>query len=319
MSYAIPRRAHVFSRRGIAFAVIASVGLPLHIASAQIGGLVKRATKKVGEQQVEKQADKRVEPVALSSPGAAPKFDDVTLELTDDRVAQIIRGLSAGRAVLDGANGSPSRATLVARRDDAARQSAALSDQNAKAFAAYDAKRDAAMRCRNDASSAYREKYNKENEERQKEFQQKAMSDPAFRDKAMATAQKMAIAQQKGDTAELRRLMTELNGTAEAAGADSIAADKACGSLPPKPAARVQIEKLDAEANKLTDEIRKLEEQSAATEVKESGMTERQFQMARERVEAYLSAAKYKSQPRGFSANELTAIGARRAALEKEM
>jgi hypothetical protein len=81
----------------------------------------------------------------------------------------------------------------------------------------------------------------------------------------------------------------------------------------------VQIEKLDAEANKLTDDIRKLEEKSAATEVKESGMTERQFQMARERVEAYLSAVKYKSQPRGFSANELTALGARRADLEKVM
>src|SRR5690348_2529028 len=119
MSYAIAFRAHLLSRRGIALAVVVSMGLPLHIASAQIGGLVKRATKKVGEQQVDKQVDARAEAVAPSSPGAAPKFDDVTLELTNDRIAQIIRGLSAGRAVLDGANGSPSRATLVARRDEA--------------------------------------------------------------------------------------------------------------------------------------------------------------------------------------------------------
>jgi len=56
-----------------------------------------------------------------------------------------------------------------------------------------------------------------------------------------------------------------------------------------------------------------------ATEVKESGLEERQFLMARERVEAYLSAMKYKSQPRGFSAGELEALGAQRASLEKVM
>ena len=41
--------------------------------------------------------------------------------------------------------------------------------------------------------------------------------------------------------------------------------------------------------------------------------------MARERIEAYLSSVKYKSEPRGFSANELEALGARRGDLEKVM
>jgi len=49
------------------------------------------------------------------------------------------------------------------------------------------------------------------------------------------------------------------------------------------------------------------------------GLNERQFFMARERIEAYLSAMKYKSQPRGFSGPELEALGARRADLEKVM
>jgi hypothetical protein len=319
MSHAHSNCARAHSRRGIAVVVVASLALPLHNASAQLGGLVKKARDKVVEQQVEKQVEKRVNPVA-SDPGAPPQFDDVNLELTNDRISQIIRGLSAGRAVLDGANGSPSRATLIAQRDDAARQSADLSQKNSKAFDAYYEKRDASQRCRNDAINASREKRQQANDQRAKEFQAKAMSDPAFREKAMAVAQKIAIAQQKGDTAEVRRLMIELNGGApETASADSIAADMACGSLPPEPAAMVQSERLNAQANKLTEAIRQLEEQSAATEVKESKLEERQFHMACERIEAYLSAMKYNSQPRGFSAGELQALGARRADLEKVM
>ena len=80
-----------------------------------------------------------------------------------------------------------------------------------------------------------------------------------------------------------------------------------------------QADKLNAQANKLSEDIRGLEEKSAATEVKESKMNERQYHMARERIEAYLSAMKYKSQPRGFSAGERDALGSRRADLEKVM
>lgn len=319
MSYAYSTRARAFSRRGIAAAVVASLAVPFHGAHAQLGGLVKKAKDRVVEQQVANQVEKRVNPAA-SNPGAPPKFDDVTLELTNDRVSQIIRGLSAGRAVLDGANGSPSRATLIAQRDQAANQSADLAQKNSKAIDAYTVKRDESQRCRNDAIHASREKRQHANDQRMKELQAKAMSDPAFREKAIAMAQKMAVAQQKGDTAEVHRLMIELNGGApESDNVDSLAADKACGSLPAQPAAMVQSEKLNALANKLTESIRQLEQQAAETEVKESKLTERQYQMARERIEAYLSAVKYNAEPGGFSAGERQALGAHRADLEKVM
>ena len=320
MPYSHIDRAHQLSRRGLAIAIVVALGLPAHNATAQIGGLVRKAKDKVVDQQVNKQVEKRTSVGGASNGGAAPTFDDVTLELTTDRVAQVLRGLTAGRAVLDGANGSPSRASLIARRDDAARKSAALSDANNKAFEAYYQKRDATQRCRSDAERASSDKRQQANEQKQKEFQAKAMSDPAFREKAMAAAQKIAAAQQRGDTAEMRRLMTELNGGAgNDSRADSIAADKACGPLPPKPAAMAQMEQLDAQANSLSDQIRKVEESSSATEVKESGLTERQYLMARERIEAYLSAMKYKSQPRGFTPRELEALGARQGDLEKAM
>ena len=318
MSYipaAIPHRAHMVSRRGLAITAIAALALPFHNASAQLGGLVKKARDKAIEQQVEK----RVGGSAASNADAPPKFDDVTVELTADRVAGIVRGLSAGRAVLDGANGAPSRAALVARRDAAATKSSELADANQKVFNAYVEKRDVSQRCRNDAMYASREKRQKESEERTKQLSSKAMADPAFREKAIAIAQKMGVAQQKGDTAEMRRLSAELGIGQDDAKPDTLAADKACGREPAKPAAMVQSEQLNTEATALSDQIRQLEERSAATEIKESGLNERQFLMARERIEAYLSAMKYKSQPRGFSKPELDALGARRGDLEKAM
>ena len=318
MSYtlaAISHRAHTVSRRGLAIAAIAALALPISNASAQLGGLVKKARDKAIEQQVEK----RVGGSAASNADTPPKFDDVTVELTADRVAGIVRGLAAGRAVLDGANGAPSRAALVARRDAAATKSSELADANAKVFNAYVEKRDVSQRCRDNAMYASRESRQKASEERNKQLSSKAMADPAFREKAMAIAQKMGVAQQKGDTAEMRRLSAELGIGQDDAKPDTLAADKACGREPAKPAAMVQSEQLNAEATALSDQIRQLEERSAATEIKESGLNERQFLMARERIEAYLSAMKYKSQPRGFSKSELDALSARRGDLEKAM
>jgi hypothetical protein len=317
MSYAYFNRLLARARSGVAVAVVASLALPMpfHSASAQLGGLVKKARDRVVEQQVEKRTNAAV----ASSPSAAPTFDDITLELTTERVAQLVRGLTAGRAVLDGASGSPSRASLETRREETSRKRVALSDANAQVFNAYSVKRDENQRCRNDAIRALRDKRQQAFEQKQKEFQAKAMSDPAFRDKAMATAQKIAVAQQRGDTVEMRRLMAELGGVADDPKADEVAADIKCGKEPAKPAAMVQVEQLEAEEAKLTAQVRQAEEKAQATEVKESGMTERQFFMARERLEAYLSSVKYKSQPGGFSAAELEALNARRADLEKVM
>jgi len=312
-------RARRLARRAIVLAVTAALVAPAHTASAQIGGLVKRARDKVVDQQVDKQVEKRTGSPAATSAGGAPKFDDVTVELTSERVGQIVRGLGAGRALLDGVNGSPSRAALVARRDEAMNRSGTLSSENGKILDAYNEKRDASQRCRNDAIQASRDKRQQGSEQRNQELQAKAMTDPAFREKIMAFTQKAAAAQQRGDTAQLRRLYAELGVVGDDPKADTLAADKACGREPAKPAVMVQMEQLDAQAKSLSEQIRQLEEKAAATEVKESGLNERQFFMARERIEAYLSAMKYKSAPRGFSAGELEALGARRSELEKVM
>lgn len=318
MSNAHSRRAPV-SGRVVIFAALAAIVLPVHTASAQLGGLVRRARDKAIEQQVDKQVEKRTGSATDASAGAPPKFDDITVELTEDRIAGILRGLNAGRAVLDGTNGGPSRASLVARRDAAANKRVSLSDANAKVISAYEVKRDESTRCRNEAIRVSREANQQKADKVNKELQQKALTDPAYREKVMASMQKLTAAQQKGDTAEMNRIYAELGLTAVDPKADSLAADKACGKAPPKPAVLVEMDRLNAEADALSEQIRKLEETAAATEIKESGLTARQFNMARERIEAYLSAMKYNGKPRGYSAGELNALGAHRADLEKVM
>jgi hypothetical protein len=309
MSTANIQRAQVVSRSMIPVAVVAAILLPLNTATAQLGGLVKKARDKAIESQVEK----RVGAGSASSADAAPKFDETTVELTSDRVAQMLRGLQAGRAVLD------TRAPLNERRDEAYKKREPLWNANQKAYDAYLVKRDETQRCRNDAMEASREKRQKVTDARNKELSAKAMNDPAFRQKIMELTPKLAAAQQKGDTVELKRLMAQMGVAEDDTKADTAAADAKCGKEVAKPAFLVETDRLDALAQKLTDEIRQIEEKAASTEQKESGLNERQFMMARERIEAYLSAMKYNGKPRGFSPNELDALGSRRADLEKVM
>ena len=309
MSTANLQRTRIASRSMIPVAVVAAVLLPLNTATAQLGGLVKKARDKAVESQVEK----RVGATTSASADAAPKFDDTTVELTNERVAQMIRGLSAGRAILE------ARTPLFARRDEAYKRRAELSDANEKALDAYTVKRDESQRCRSNAMYASRETRRKATDARNKELSAKAMNDPAYRQKIMELMPKITAAQQKGDTAEVKKLMAQMGVGEDDTKADTAAADAKCGKEPAKPAALVEMDKLDADAQKLSDDIRKMEEQAAATEQKESGLTERQFMMARERIEAYLSAVKYKANPGGFSAAERDALGARRADLEKVM
>ena len=302
----IVSRARVLSRHAIAAAVIAAIAIPTHAASAQLGGLVKKARDKVVENQVEKQIEKRT-----SDAGAPAKFDEVTVELTAERLAGVIRGMTAGRAVLAG------REALVTRRDGAMQKSGELSDKNNKLISAYTHKRYENERCRNNAMNESRDKRQAVADQEIKEWQAKAMSDPAFRDRAVALAQKAGEAQARGDTATMMKLMLEMGVKRDDPKPDTLAADKACGRPPAKPVVLAQIDSLDGIAKELSEQIRKMEEKASATEVKDSGLNDRQFFMARERIEAYLSAMKYKTKASGFSAAELEALGARRTDLEQ--
>ena len=158
MSTANIQRAQVAPRSMIPVAVVAAVLLPFNTATAQLGGLVKKARDKAIESQVEK----RVGGSGTSPADAAPKFDETTVELTSERVAGMLRGLQAGRAVLD------TRTPLNERRDDIYKKREPLWNANQKAYDAYLVKRDENQRCRNDAMEVSREKRQKVTDARNK-------------------------------------------------------------------------------------------------------------------------------------------------------
>ena len=72
MSHTDIQRARLRTRRGLAVAIVASIALPLHNASAQIGGLVRKARDKAIEQQVEKRTNSAATSNAATASAAPP-------------------------------------------------------------------------------------------------------------------------------------------------------------------------------------------------------------------------------------------------------
>ena len=189
-----------------------------------------------------------------------------------------------------------------------------------KIISAYELKHSETERCRNEAMRESSDRQRAVQNKQQDAFQQKVMSDPALQQKMAAMAQQMGMAQAKGDTATLYKLQREMYAAAGFSEgdpkADTLAADKACGAMPTKPAVLVQIDRLSADENGIRERIRATEERAGAAAVKESGLSARQYDVAKERVEMYLERAKAQSRQRGFSKAELEALGARSAELE---
>lgn len=272
-------------------------------AEAQLGGLVKKAKSKV----VREAGDKSGVNDAIE--GEDVKFTSVIVELTPETLDKVMLGMKAGRARVDAPNG---RAQLVKERDDASNESSALWDKHGDAINAYNDKRSANERCRRDAFEAIEKP-------RDEALGKKAMNDPAFRDKIMALTQQMALMQQKGDSTALSTFELEFRKLRGDSKADTAAVDKSCGVAPAPHPMEAKIKSLQAKSWSLDAKIRDLDASADDADAKASGLEPRQYAMARERIEMYLSQAKSDSPKRGFNSNELKALSARRAELEKLM
>jgi hypothetical protein len=267
-------------------------------SEAQLGGLVKKAkAAATGE------AARRSGATAVLE-GQPVAFNDVILELTDARLAQVIQGLQAGQA-----NASAgSRTALVTKRNDLANQAAALMESHGKQIDDHNKKLWQVERCRNEA-------FAERNTARNAQVQKRAMTDAAFRDKIIALTTQLAQAQAKGDTAAYKALETQARALSGEGKADTVAVDAACGPLPAKHPIDVQIQALQAQASDLDDQIRNAEQQAAEDEAKAAGMNVQQFAMARERIIMYLARVKSNSQQRGFTTTELKALESQRSTL----
>jgi hypothetical protein len=76
---------------------------------------------------------------------------------------------------------------------------------------------------------------------------------------------------------------------------------------------------IQARIRRLDDQIRQAEQTIASVEAEASGMSPRQFAMARERIEMHLARARSSSPQRGFTATELRALGAKQPQLLSAM
>ncbi len=245
-------------------------------AEAQLGGLIK---KKADQATITAKGQEQV------------KFDNVILEITEERVNKLIAAKRAGRQMADVPNGLNAVQAKITPLDE---RQAAIYEKHVDDINGWDEKRRDQERCIGEALAALQDQ------------RQAAMPDPQTMQKLMELAQALAAAQAKGDTAEVRRLGAEVEKLkSRHSQADSLAAEKQCGASPAPPA--IVKEWLDAKAQieALTNQLHAAESAIRAEEARVSGMDARQNAMLCERVKMYIEQLRNKSRHVGFSDDEL--------------
>lgn len=240
------------------------------------------------------------------------RFDTVVVELSAAQVDRVIKAMRASRDVLEGRPRGPGWNAMLTQRDAAASAADDLLNRKRDEMNAYHDRRRDVETCRNEAFSEKRNARRDAN-------MQRAMSDPDYMQRMALLSQQLLEAQQRGDTAAVNRLGRESQALMEGlTREDSLAVDRQCGRLPPPPASVVQLDSLEALRDTLNARMRRREEQADSAAVSASGMTTRQFGMARERAEMFLAkSASASATICGYSATELTALKARRADLDE--
>jgi hypothetical protein len=260
-------------------------------ARAGLGDMMKKATDKATK-TVEKKA-------APAAPCKAVEYDDVTLELTNDRIERI---LATFKAAGDAGAGRPA---LVEKLNKVTDERNALWDKHGEAIQATQSKR-------SDVETCYHDGYRAAEDRRMQEYMQRAMADPALLAKYQRAAAENNAAAAKGDSAAMNRIMQVIHEETAPTREDSLKVRKECGSLPPRSAAEEKVDALDKETTALNDQIAKVDEKVAEAQAKESGMDQQQWGGALERIQAYLgwkrSNPSSKSPPCGFSSAEFQAL-----------
>ena len=153
-------------------------------ASAQFGGLIKKAKEKAAEKGAEAAADKAGDKMMPITPGE---------QLTDDLVGKVINGAQAADRMLG------ERDRVTAARETKNKEFSALLDKNQPVHAAYNEANSKIMSCRSSSFSRLEDARRKKYDAKVKEMQ----SDPALIGKvqlvSMKYAKAMADAQQKQD------------------------------------------------------------------------------------------------------------------------
>jgi hypothetical protein len=212
---------------------------------------------------------------------------------------------------MDGQRGAPSWNALVSRRDAAANAATDLVNRKGPEIDAYRERRDRIAQCRDEA-------FGEKREARRQASTQRAMSDPDFMRQTAELTQRVMEAQQRGDTAVMRRLNQQVIDLIEGpTREDSLAVDRHCGKLPAPPASLVQLDSLRALEDSLNAQMRRREQEADTMAVAASGLTSPQLAMGQERAEMFLAKLAAEGTMCGFSDAEVVALKARRPELEE--
>ena len=261
-------------------------------ARAGLGDMMKKATDKAAK-SVEKKA-------APTAPCKAVEYDEVVLELTNDRVEHI---LAAFKAAGEAGAGRPA---LVEKLNKANEERGAIWDKNFEAIQKAQSKRD-------DIKTCYHDGYKVAEQRRVEEYSKRALTDPALLAKYQRVAQENNAAAAKGDSAAMNRIMQAMHEEIAPTPDDSLQVRKQCGPLPPKSAAEEKVDALDKQITSLNDQIATVDENVAKAQAKAGGMNDQQWAMALERIRNYMAytgggKTSSKSPPCGFSSAEAEAL-----------
>jgi hypothetical protein len=245
-------------------------------AESQVGGLIK---KKVDQAAGTEKGQEQV------------KFDNVILEITEERVNKLLAAKRAGRQLADVPNGLNAIQAKIAPLDE---RQAAIYEKHVEDINGWDEKRRDWERCLGDALTALQDQ------------RQAAMPDAQTMQKLMELAQALAAAQAKGDTAEVRRIAAAVERLkAQGTRADSLAAEKQCGGAPAPAGVVKEWLDLKAQLETLAQQRTVAESAIRAEEARVSGMDARQNAMVCERTKMFIEQLRNKQKHVGFSDDEL--------------
>ena len=271
-------------------------------ASAQLGGLMKKAK----EAAAQKAGEKAVEKVIPNASGNLKPSDAFGPELTSASLDGVLRGLAAMEKTMADA------ATLRAKGQD---YQAALSKSitaHDKERQAFDAKYERTNACQDSVIDA-------RGSAAQAAYLKRMQTDPAAQAAMIKAARELALKNAGNpDTADMMQAYTKL---AKSQGldpkADSAAALKQCGAVPARPAWLTEQDTLRARASRAESDVRELEYKSGDDAAKASGMDHRAFALARERVMHWYRETHGGSPIQSFGNDERKLLESRKSDIEK--
>jgi hypothetical protein len=266
-------------------------------AHAGIGNPIKKAKEKI-QKSTQKAVEEPAEPE--ESGDTEVVFDDATVELTEARITGILDGYEKAREAGAG------RPALVEKRNKLADERDRLDEKEGEKVRELQRKRD-------DVETCYHDGYQAARDRKGEEYKNRALTDPALREKFMRAAQENNEAAARGDSAAIARINAVFYAETLPSAEDSAAVRKSCGPLPPHSAAEDKLDALDKQIGSLDGQVRDIDDKISQAQAKQGGLTPEQWGVALERIRSYLGWRQGhtpgpKSSPRGYSDDELKAM-----------